>query len=335
MASRLASLLWGSVPDDPLLDAADTLTAPEGVRKQAERLLLHPNAKRAFRDFVDDLYGTEHLDTAIKDATIFRGWTATLRDSMREDLLRRLEDVVFGTPGDLLSVYDGNVVFVNNELARLYGVPAQMTDAFRRAELPTDSPRRGIATSGAILATYALPQRTSPTARGKFIAEVLLCKTVPLPPPGVDATLPMGAAVTASLREQLEKHRANPACAACHGLMDPIGLGLEAFDSIGTFRATEKGKPIDASGELDGAAFRSAAELGTRLREHASAASCFVDKLYTHAQGRSTIAVDDPALLGLTRLFNQSGRRGDRLLVDLVASDAYRFVEPIGRQEQK
>jgi PAS domain-containing protein len=333
MASRLASLLWGTVPDDALLDAAaaDALSAPDGVRKQAERLLGHANARRALRELADDLYGLEHLDTAIKDTALYRAWTSTLKNAMREDLLRRVDDVVFGTPEDFLSLYDGRVVFVNNELGRLYGVPAQTPDGVRRAELPDGSPRRGLATSGAVLAAYGLPQRTSPTARGKFVAEVLLCKTVPLPPPEVDATLPPSAGANATLREQLDLHRMNPSCAGCHALMDPIGLGLENFDTVGAYRATERGRPIDASGELDGAPFRNAAELGARLRQHAEAGPCFASKLYAHAQGRAPIAVDGPAVEALGRRFAQGGRRADRLLVELAASEAFRFVEPLGR----
>lgn len=333
MASRMSSLLGSTVPDDALLDVAaqEGLATSDGIRAQAERLLAHANARRAIGDFVEDLYGLEQLDNAIKDATLYRAWTVTLRGAMREDLLRRLDDVVFGMPGDFLSLYDGRVAFVNNELARLYGLPAQTPDGIRRAELPETSPRKGLATSGAVLAAYGLPQRTSPTARGKFIAEVLLCKAVPLPPPDVDATLEMANA-GATLREQLDKHRTSPSCAACHALMDPIGLGLENFDTVGTFRTTDRGKPIDASGDLDGSSFKDAAELGTRLRQHPAAGPCFARHLYAHAQGRMPMAVDGPALEGLGKQFAQSGSRVDRLLLDLVTSEAYRFVEPFGRE---
>jgi hypothetical protein len=111
--------------------------------------------------------------------------------------------------------------------------------------------------------------------------------------------------------------------------MDPIGLALENFDSVGAYRTTDRGRPIDPSGELDGAPFRNAAELAARLRAHPNAAGCFVEKLYTHAQGRLPLAVDGPALDALAKQFGASGRRVDRLLADLVTSEAFRFVEPV------
>ncbi len=331
MASRLAAFLWRTVPDDVLLDAAaqgELLTA-EGVSKQAARMLAHANVHRALTDFVDDLYGTLHLYSAIKDNALYRAWTPGLRDAMREDLLRRWDDIVFGTPGDVLSLYDGKTVFVNNELGRLYGLPVQAVDGFRRVDLADDSPRRGLLASGAVLATYGLPQRTSPTQRGRFVAEMLLCKTVPLPPSDVDATLDTTTDKNATLRQSLELHRATPACRGCHGLMDPIGLGLENFDTIGTYRVVDGGQPIDASGVLDGAAFRNAAELGVRMRQHPEAGPCLVRHLYSLAQGRSPMEVDGPALQDLSTQFAKGGNRADRLMSDLVAAPSFRFVEPI------
>ncbi len=330
MASRLAAILWGSVPDDPLLDAAaqDSLATETGVRKQGERLLAHANARRALGNFASDLYGTEHLENAFKDTNIFKTWTPSMRESMRDDLLARVADLAFGTPGDYLTLFDSRTVFVNNELGKLYSVAAAMPDSMRKVDLPDTSPRRGLLGSGAILAGYALPQRTSPTQRGRFIAESLLCKTVPLPPPGVDTNLDETSDPKASLREQLDKHRANPQCASCHALMDPLGLGLENFDAIGNYRTTDKGKTIDTSGMLDGMVFRNGGELGERLRQHPQAGPCFVRKLYAHAQGRLPLDVDEPGLDVLAKQFFQGGNRAQQLLLDLVSHEAFRFVEP-------
>ena len=178
-----------------------------------------------------------------------------------------------------------------------------------------------------MLAANGLPQRTSPTLRGRFVSEQLLCKTIPPPPANVNLAaldmLPPGS----SVRAVLEQHRKNPACAACHALMDPIGLGLENFDSVGAFRTTENGAPIDATGDLDGVAFNDEAALSTALRNHPNAARCFVTKLYEHAQARAPLGVDDSVIAGLSKQFEEEGHRANQLLVDIVSSDAYRFVD--------
>jgi hypothetical protein len=330
MASRLAATLWNTAPDDALLDAAtnEGLASAATIRVQAQRMLGSTQSHQALSAFFDDLYGSDRLLTVFKDATIFPGWSTTLRDAMLEELRQRLDDMVFTTRGDFLSLYDGKSTFVNNELARYYGLPEAATDGFRPVQFPEGSPRVGLLGSGALLSAYALPQRTSPTQRGKFVAQMLLCKTVPPPPPGVNINLDMTSDPNAPLRERLTAHRQNAACAACHGLMDPIGLGLENFDSVGAYRDTDHGQPIDASGVLDGAAFQNAAELGARLHQHADAGSCFVRKLYTNAQGRSPVNADDSALGDLAQQFAAGGHHADALLVDLMASDAFRFVEP-------
>ncbi len=330
MSSRLAATLWNTAPDDVLLDAAnnDGLASADTVRAQAVRMLKTTQAHQAMSAFFEDLYGTDRLQTVFKDATIFPAWSTTLRDDMIEELRQRLDDMVFSTKGDFLSLYDGKSTFVNNELARYYGLPEAATDGFRPVQFPDGSPRLGLLGSGALLSAYALPQRTSPTQRGKFVATMLLCKTVPPPPPGVNVNLDSTSDPNAPLRDRLTSHRQSAACAACHGLMDPIGLGLENFDSVGMYRDTDHGHPIDASGDLDGAKFQNAAELGARLHQHDQAGSCFVRKLYTNAQGRSPVNADDAQLAGLAQQFAAAGNHADALLVDLMASDAFRFVEP-------
>jgi hypothetical protein len=331
MASRLAAELWNSVPDETLLDAAQSgaLDGEAGVREQASRLLANSKARGAFVTFADDLYGIERLYRSIKDAVLFPAWSDRLRDSMHEELKRRLLDAVFDTPGDFLAQYDTSFTFVNDDLAQLYGLPLTGSNEFRRVDLGANSPRVGLLGAGALLAAYALPQRSSPTARGKFVAQTLLCRTVPSPPPGVDTTLatPM-ADPNATLRERLELHRSNAACAACHALMDPIGLGLEQFDGIGQYRETDHGKTIDASGQLDGVPFASAAELGRVLRNNPEVGKCFVRKLYTHAQGRTPVQNDEAVIDALVARFSAAQNRADQLLVELSSSEAFRFVEP-------
>jgi len=331
MASRLASLLWGSVPDDALLNAAASgkLSTADGVLAQATTMIASQRAHQAFTDFANDLYGMDPssgmpLSTTFKDPKFYPNWTKTLPAAMQQELSMRIDDAAFN--GDYLSLYDSPVVFVNNELAQIYGLPPAGVDGFRRLTLPAGSPRVGLLGSGAILAANGLPQRTSPTLRGRFVSQQLLCKTVPAPPPNVNTSaldmLPPGS----SVKTVLEQHRQNAACATCHGMMDPVGLGLENFDSVGAYRTTDNNAPIDATGDLDGAPFKDEASLSTALRNHPDVAACFVTKLYEQAQGRTPLDVDEPVVASLSKQFDQ-GHRADQLLLDIVSSDAYRFVE--------
>ena len=332
MASRMASLLWVSVPDDATLDAAAAgkLSTPAGVLAQAKTMLASPKAHQALANFASDLYGMDPssgtpLTTTFKDPAIYPNWTTTLSAAMQQELFMRIDDLAF--TGDYLSLYDSSTVFVNNELAKIYGLPQAAMDGFRRVTLPANSPRSGLLGSGAILASNGLPQRTSPTLRGRFVAQQLLCKVVPDPPPNVDTTVLNTLPPNSSVKAILEQHRQNAACASCHAMMDPIGLGLENFDSVGAYRATANNVPIDATGDLDGMAFKDEASLATALRNHPQAASCFVSKLYEQAQGRTPMAVDEPVLADLSKQFAASGHRADQLLLNIVSSDAYRFVQ--------
>jgi len=331
LASRLSYTLWSTLPDDALLDAAadGSLSTPEGLHDQAKRMLADPRARQGVANFVSELYGLWRLESVFKDATLYPSWTPTLPAAMREDFLRRITDVVFDDPGDFLSLYDGRKAFVNNELAKLYGLPEEAVDGFRSAELPADGMRRGLIGSGAVLAMYSLPQRTSATERGKFIAEAMLCKTIPPPPPNVDTKLADDPAIgPQTLRQKLEPHRANPACAGCHGMMDPLGLALENFDTVGAFRDNDHGLPIDATGEVDGAPFQDAAGLAARLREHPEVAGCLVKKLATFTAGRAPVSSEEPGLAELRTELDASGNRFDELLLALVTSDDFVFAQP-------
>ncbi|HVZ75004.1 MAG TPA: DUF1592 domain-containing protein [Polyangia bacterium] len=329
MASRLAGALWGSVPDDPLLDAAAAgkLSAAADVRAQATRMLADPRAHRALAAFVDDLYGRRELDEATKDMTMFPAWTTTLRDAMTEELERRIDDLVLTQKGDYLSLYESRATFVNNELAKYYGLPTQPIDSWRAATLPADSPRVGLLGAGAILAAYALPQRTSPTARGKFVNLALLCRTIPDPPPGVPP-LPATSDASQTLRQKLEMHRAAASCASCHALMDPIGFGMETFDTAGQYRTQDNGHPIDATGMLGTSSFNGLAQLSSAIRAQPVAGPCLASKVYTFALGRAPTEHDAPALDALATSFSKNGNKVDALLTDLVSSDAFRFVTP-------
>jgi hypothetical protein len=330
MASRLASTLWNTVPDSMLLDAAgkDSLSTAEGVKAEAQRMMADPHAQQGMAAFVDDLYALQNLQIATPDPTLFPTFTETLRSAMQTELEMRVTDMVFTTRGDYLSLLDNKTTFVNDELAKFYGLPTAGSTAFRKVTLPADSPRAGILGTGAILAGLALPERTGPTKRGKFIREVLLCQPIPPPPSGVVPVLPPPTDPTETMRARLTAHRAAPTCAACHSLMDPLGFGMENFDAIGSYRTLENGHPIDATGNLDAAMFDGLTQEGTVIRNAAVSGPCFVSKVYMNAQSRAAVQADAAILDTLASGFAASGNKADQLLLSLVSTDAFRFVEP-------
>jgi hypothetical protein len=331
MASRLASTLWNTVPDNALLDAAGKnggLATADSVVAQAKRMLADPRAHQGLAAFVDDLYALHNLQDAQPDPAVFPGFTPTLRVAMQTELEMRIDDLVFGTRGDFLSLFDGKTTFVNNELAMHYGLPTAATDGFRKVDLPADSPRAGILGSGAILAGLAMPQRTAPTRRGKFVREVVLCQSIPPPPSNVVPVLPPPTDPSETMRQRLSQHRVNPSCSTCHSLVDPLGFGLENFDGVGKYRSLENGKAVDASGELDGAKFDGLAQMGAVLRRAAITGPCFVSKLYMNAQSRVAGARDAAILDKLAADFAASGNKAEQLITNLVSSDPFRFVEP-------
>ncbi len=330
MASRLASALWNTVPDGTLLDAAgkDSLSTADGVTAQAQRMMADAHAQQGMAAFVDELYALQNLHDATPDPTLFPKFTETLRSAMQTELEMRVTDMVFTTRGDYLSLLDNKTTFVNDELATLYGLPTAGSTAFRKVTLPADSPRAGILGTGAILAGLALPERTGPTKRGKFIREALLCEPIPPPPSGVVPVLPPPTDPTATMRTRLTAHRAAPTCNSCHSLMDPLGFGLENFDAIGEYRTLENGHPIDATGNLDAATFNGLAQMGTVIRNAAVSGPCFVSKVYMNAQSRQAVQADAAILDTLASGFAASGNKADQLMLSLVSSDAFRFVEP-------
>jgi hypothetical protein len=331
MASRLAATLWASVPDDVLLDAAakDALSTPAGTMAQAQRMLADPRAHRSVAAFVDQLYDAFDLGQAAKDTTMFPAYTPTLQAAMMTELELRVDDMVFTQKGDYLSLLESTSTFANKELATFYGVPLTATDnGFHKIDLPAGTPRVGILGSAGLLAGHGHEQLTSPTHRGKFVREMLLCETIPPPPPGVPP-LPQTAPPGSTVRQVMTTHRSAAQCSACHALMDPIGFGMENFDTTGQYRTMDNGQTIDASGQLDNVQFNGLAQLGKAVRENAVTGPCAVSKVYENALGRLPVDVDQAALNSLIGQFTKSGNKIDQLLVNLVANDGFRFVAPM------
>lgn len=329
MAARLSYLLWNSTPDDALLDAAERgeLVTDAGLRAQAERLLADPRARDTVRRYFGEYFNLGRLDALEKDRDLFPQMSDTLGPAMRGEIERVIDHFVFERDSDLRELLTTRDTFVTAELAALYNLPAVETPGFVPVELPEDGPRAGLMAMGGILALNAHNTVTSPTHRGKFVQNFLLCVDVPPPPPGVVTSLeeiPDDEAAPITTREKLARHAEDPACVGCHRLMDPLGLALENFDAIGAWRTTENGLPIDASAEIQGVRFQGAKELGALLRDQDAIGECVARRLYRHASGRLEEREQERAIIDLTADFVSNGHRFQSLLIALVLSDGFR-----------
>ncbi len=335
MASRLAFTLWNSVPDDALLDAAarGALDRDDTLRTEARRLLRNPRARSAVRAFFVQYLGLGALDGLARDPTLYPEVTPALAASMREEVERLVEDVVFTHDGDFRAVFSSTSTFLDARLAGLYGLAIPPgAEGFTRIDLPLDSGRGSLLTTAAILAVTAHPNATSPTARGRYIRERLLCERVPDPPMNVPLNLEAGdSGVRPTLRDRLERHRRDPACAGCHSRTDPVGLGFEDFDAIGRRRTMESGRPVDARGDLDGVTFVGARALGEILARDPRVAACVVRQVYRFATARLETDAEAGVLADLEERFAARNYRFLELLVELVASEGFRTVADEGR----
>lgn len=331
MASRLSYLIWGSTPDDALLDAAarGELDDVAGITRQAQRMLEAPRAKGALARFFAEHLKLDRLDGITKDAATFPQMTSTLPRAMRTEIERIIDDVVFEQQGDVRDIFDSRTTFVNEELARVYNMPGVTGEALTRVPLPDNSPRAGILTTAGFLALNAHASVTSPTLRGRFIRQSLLCQDIPPPPANVVTELPEPDpnAGPQTLRERLEAlHLAVDSCAACHRLMDPLGFGFESFDAIGAYRTRDNGLPIDTTGVMDGRSFRNARELAARVKESPAVASCVARMTYRYATGQLEGPAQARVVKALTDAFTSRGHRFQDLILAVVTSDGFRLA---------
>lgn len=328
LATRLSFFLWNSVPDDALLDAAQagTLGTYDGVKQEVDRMLASPKARDGLRNFVTEWLRLGELDRLEKDAKLFTTYTPDLGPMAREETLRMFEDLVFERDEDFRDVLTTRKTFVTPKLASMYQVPAPSASGFGAVELPESSPRRGLLGQISILALYAHPTSSSATLRGKFVREKLLCQSIPNPPVGVNTALPEPTATAKTLRDRVQIHFQNAACAACHKIMDPIGLGLEQFDGIGRLRTKENGAVIDPTGALDGVPFSDPPGLAKAIREHREFAPCIARKLYVYATGFAPQEVEEATVEALAKRFEATGFKMKSLLAAVATSPAFRAM---------
>jgi hypothetical protein len=319
LASRLSYFLWSSMPDDALLDAADAseLYSDEQLRAQVRRMLADEKAAALVDNFAGQWLFTRALDDHVPDYATFPEYDDELRESMREETVRFFRELLAGDQ-DVSQVLLADFTWVNARLAAHYGLslePPLGEREWRRISL-ADVPRRGILGQGSVLTVTSFPTRTSPVKRGKWVLEQILCSGPPPPPPGVEGLVEEDVP-SGSLREQLEQHRSNPTCAACHSVMDPIGFSLESFDGIGRFRTEDTGGfPIDDSGMLeDGTRFAGETQLVELLAADPRFARCVAEKMYVYALGRGP---EDEAQDHIEDLSETLAAAGERTLADLI-----------------
>ena len=286
LASRLSYFLWNSGPDAGLLDAAASgeLQTEDGRERAVERMLASPRLVDGMRAFFDDMFHFNEFRSVSKDSSIYPQFQSATAVAAREQTLRTVINHLIVENKDYRDLFTTRSTFMNPDLAVLEETATP--PGWVPYALPSDSQRAGLLTQVSFLSLHAHPGRGSPTLRGKALREILLCQKVPTPPPNVDFSIVNNPdSRYPTQRDRVMAHNENPSCAGCHKIMDPIGLGLENFDGAGSFRATENGVQIDASGTLDGVDFNDALGLAEALRNNPALPECLVQRLYHYSVG--------------------------------------------------
>jgi hypothetical protein len=327
LASRLSFFLWSSIPDDELLTLGieGKLHEPAVLEKQTRRMLADPKARALVTNFANQWLFLRELRNANPDVTIFPDFDDNLRQGFQRETEMLFESVMRENRS-VLDLLDADYTFVNERLARHYGIPNVYGPDFRRVPVPSDA-RRGLLGHGSLLLVTSNANRTSPVIRGKWILENLLGAQAPLPPPDVPPLEEKPTAAARSVRERIEQHRVNPACAGCHKIMDPIGLALENFDAIGRWRTTDEDVAIDASGQLvDGTPIDGPAGLRKAMLGRSDAfITSMTGKLLMYGVGRELKYYDMPAVRKVMRDAAKSRYRFSDLVLGIVKSDAFQM----------
>jgi hypothetical protein len=331
LASRLSFFLLGRGPDAELLDAAEAgeLAEPEQIAALAEEMLESGDAKMSVEIFYDELFRLRYLDETAKNGDDFPEWTPEIAEAMRQETLLLVDDVVWERDADIRSLYNADYTFVNDQLASYYDIPTPGAGGqFEKVDWPSEQMRAGFTSQGAFLAHQSGPLKNSPTERGKFVLQFLLCRTVPPPPADVVPNLPEPPPGGATLQELLEMHMEDPACSSCHALTDPVGFAYEHFDTIGRFRTEdENGKPIDGSGAIDGIGeWDNASDLGAILATSEEAGRCVIKNLVRGKIGHTETSGELPAIDELTIVADEQGYSLKSVLVAMTSNRLFRYV---------
>ena len=340
LASRLAFFVWGGPPDEALLAraAAGVLSDPEVLEAETRRMLADPRAESLATRFAALWLRLQDMDQVQPDAFWFPNFDRQLADAMRRETELLFHSLV-REDRSFFDLFTADYTFVNERLARHYGIPNVAGPHFRRVEYRGDQ-RRGLFGHGSVLMLTSMANRTSPVLRGKWVLEVVLGTPPPPPPPAIpdlDETAAVIDGRALTTRERMEIHRTNPTCNACHRFMDPLGLALDNFDVIGRWRIRENGVPLDTRGEMwDGTPVSTPQELrGALLKLQVPLARTFTENLMAYALGRRVEHFDMPAIRRIARTAGDNDYRMSSFIMGVVTSPAFQMqrAEPSGAGE--
>jgi mono/diheme cytochrome c family protein len=330
LASRLSFFFWSSIPDAELLElaAAGRLQDPDVLREQVVRMSADPRARALVENFTGQWLNVRGMAVNEPVVELFPDFDSTLRDAYRREIELFFASIV-SEDRSILELLTADYTFVNERLARHYGIPNVYGSQFRRVALGPDlDMRRGLLGKGALLTVTSESARTSPVKRGKWFLETFLGVSPPDPPPGVEVNVDAdpGAAPT-TLRQRMEVHRANPVCASCHSIFEPMGLALENFDAVGTWRTQEAGFPIDPTGVIsDGTRLEGVHSLRQVLMEKSDQfAEVVIEKLLTYALGRGIEYQDMPTVRSIARGAADNDYEFSSILMGIVQSPAFQM----------
>jgi len=326
LATRLSYFLWSSMPDDELFDLArkGTLAEPANLEAQVKRMLKSPKAKALVENFAMQWLTVRALRTLSPDPKLFPTFDEPLREAMLEETAKFCEHV-FLEDRPLLELLDADYAFVNERLAKHYGIPNVKGQDFRKVQLP-DNKRGGVLTMASVLTVTSNPTRTSPVKRGKWILEQILGTPPPPPPPGVEELSEDQKVIdSGSLRQRMELHRKDPNCAVCHQRMDPLGFGFENFDAVGAWRTKDGKFDVDPSGVLPtGEKFAGPAELRKiLLGRKVDFSKAFTDKLLTFALGRGLERIDRCVIDDVAATLAKNDYKFSSLVLEIVRSEPF------------
>lgn len=327
LASRLSFFLWSSIPDDALLEAAERgeLSRPDVLEAQVRRMLADEKADNLATNFASQWLHLRNLDAKSPDARLFPDFDDNLRQAMRRETELLFLDVI-RHDRSVMDLIRADDTFLNERLAKHYGIPHVFGSRFRRVDLPADSPRGGLLRQGSILTVTSYATRTSPVVRGNWVLENILGTPAPPPPEDVPS-LDMVDEPGLSVRQRLARHREDPSCAQCHRLMDPVGFSLERFDAVGRWRDMEAGEAIDAAGGLpDGSRFVGVDGLESAILKRPSVfATAMTEKLLTFAVGRGVEYEDGPAVRRIVSQSQAQDYRFSSIVLGIVKSQPFQM----------
>ena len=327
LATRLSYLLWGSMPDATLFDAAATgrLATPADLSREARRMLGDDRAHAIVSMFHAEWLGLDKLPSIDKDAVIYPLYTPALAGAFAQETNRFVDEVVWNREGTLGALLTAPYTFGDATLASFYGLPAPASDGLIQTG---GTQRAGLLTQGAFLAVYGKANQSDPVHRGRFVRERMLCTTPPPPPQNI-AIRPPALDPRLTTRQRFDQHTSDPACSGCHQLLDPIGFGFEHYDGMGRWRDTEGGQPVDGSGTVTGTDvdgdFDGAVQLAGKLAQSTEVQVCYATQWFRFGYGRGETDADGCSLHDLATAF--AAAKGDvrELIVALTQTDAFRY----------